>query len=337
MRNKYEEDAKARLGLLNKTASLFDMQKDYAHMAAFSATCAAEEHRGAAMVDLDGINQITNAGGGATEVKSNGELIDDCSDVRAFGKNDLNGFRISLRHAKGDSFLFMKDAFSIPDQVILKTSSGSVLYDSACQPGNEEKKISIGSVSGDKVVTVEIIGSCANQGNKATTAWFVGLKCTQDKRICSNEVDQLMELMKKQIEFTKSLINIHSMELSCYRHYDVNILKDLKARGLIDIRDDQITNGPCSFFDFVCKSKFEQELNKEKNRNSEMIIPFKPEALTPPPSPKKLPTKLSFDSREIFDAHCPTKIISTDSVLKLVSRTYCTVGFRKLGMNLDSF
>jgi hypothetical protein len=68
-----------------------------------------------------------------------------------------------------------------------------------------------------------------------------------------------------------------------------------------------------------------------------MIIPFKTEAITPPPSPKKLPTKLSFESREIFDAHCPPKTNSSDSVLKLVSRTYCTVGFRKLGMNLDSF
>ena len=306
-------------------------------MAAFSATCAGQEHRGAAMVDLDAVNQITSGSVGSTEVKSNGELIDECSDVKAFGKNDLSGFRISLKKAKGQSFLFIKDAYSIADQIILKTSSGSILYDSGCEKDDKQQDILLSSLGPDKQVVVEIKGSCEHPDKKATTAWFVGLKCTQDVRVCPDEVEQLMSLMKQQIEYTKDLINIHAMELNCYKHYDVNILKDLRAKGMIDIFDYPVPNGPCPFFDFDCRNRIRDEKLREKN-----LIPLTEMnlvTLTPPPS-VTLPPKnkvINFSSREIFDMHCPPKITSMDSVLRLVSRTYCTVGFRKLGMNLDSF
>ena len=337
MREKYDLDAKARLDLLNKTSSFFDMQKDYAHMAAFSATCAGQEHRGAAMVDLDAINQILSGSGGSSEVTSNGQLIDNCSDVRAFGRNDLSGFRISLKNAKGQSFLFIKDAYSIADQVILKTSSGKILFDSGCEKDDRQQDIPLSDLGPDKQVIVEIKGSCEHTDKNRMTAWFVGVKCLQDSKVCLDEVDQLKTLMKQQIEYTKSLINIHAMELNCYRHYDVNILKDLKEKGLIDILEYPMANGPCLFLDIACRNKIEDGRSKERDLVPELNLSLK---LVAPPAAVSFPKKanpINFNSREIFDAHCPPKTISSDSVLKLVSRTYCIVGFRKLGMNLDSF
>ncbi|MFZ4714629.1 MAG: hypothetical protein ACOYL6_12985 [Bacteriovoracaceae bacterium] len=375
MRAQYEVDAKDRLDLLDKVWKYFDMQRDYAHMAVFNSTCSGEEHRGAAMVNLDGINKIASASGATTQVTKNGQLIDDCANVEAYGVDDLSGFSVSMKKAIGSIFLFQKDAYSIFDQVILKTSSGGVLYDSGCKANAEQKNIPLSSLGSDKKVVVEIKGNCANGGQKGASAWVVAIQCQQKPKVCEKQISDLLELLKKEVEFTKKLIDIHATEMNCYNHYDKNVLKDLQRNGLISVDQYPLENGFCASYDLTCKKRQREKMGKEtsffnpkgslqtdekkksiKDYANELLMKKKnekPQKSGVEDTSAKKDTLISekdakrvhrnehqepnFNSKVIFEDNCPKKIVTTDSILKLISRTYCTVGFRKLGLDMDSF
>ena len=261
-RLQFDQEAQKRLLLFKKYADFIDMQRQYAHSAAFQATCSAEEHRQAVYLDLDFINEI-NSSGAETQVQTSGELMEDCSNVTAYGQEDLNSFKVSMKKSKKSEFTIFHDVYGVPDQVIVKNSSGTVLYDSGCNPGDNKVQISNDRLGSDLIAYVSVVLNCRDRGQKGS-AWELALSCGPKAPLCPY-LDQLDQLAKKEVENTKKLIDIHVLERSCYEHYDEDVLSSLVKGNLIVVDPTWEFNGRCLTSDKICLQKRKERIKQEED------------------------------------------------------------------------
>lgn len=313
---KFDSLTKERIRILERISQKMDMQKAFALLGAFNATCSGGQNRKSAFINLDLINNLPVIYG-KTEFKKDGEVAQDCSDVSAAGSDDLKSFKVSMKKAQGSTFNFLWDPYSIPDQVIVKNGSGSVLFDSGCKGVDGSaifQPIALDGVNGGEV-EVNVINNCDSPSReKGVSSWQLRIQCQKEPEPkCQDPREELMRLLKMEIELIKLLMDANSLHRSCLFFMDENLLNDLISEGLIKIEDGPLTNGFCETGDIQCEEKNEIERLKER-KNIEPLMPYRD------------------PSSDQDQFRCPEKSDDEESIFSQISRAYCRVGWRRLGV-----
>jgi hypothetical protein len=298
---------------------LIDIQRQYAYGAAYNSTCSSERNTESSFIDLDAINKILVPGDGASvKVQNNNEKISDCSDVSAGGNTDLEGFTVSMKKAKGKDFQLMFDPYSIPDQIILTSSSGVVLYDSGCtgSDGTKDLKVTV-PVPQDqnKEVKVKVVNNCSDKDKaQSVSAWDMNIKCEQESPpLCVAPRNELVELIKQELELYKRIMDANVTERHCFVHFDEDILAGMESAGLPTGEGGTWTNDLCETLDEECEARQQENAQKE--------VP----AITPT-------NTVASVSKEEELPPCPERPKISESIFKLISWNYCEVARKKLGI-----
>lgn len=314
----FDSLTKERIRILERISQKLDMQRAFAFLGAFNATCSGGQNRKSAFINLDLINKLPVIYG-TTEIKKDGEVAQDCSDVSAAGSDDLKSFRVSMKKAKGSEFNFLWDPYSIPDQVIVKNGSGSVIFDSGCKGVDGAatfQPISLDGVNGGEI-EVNVINNCESPSReKGVSSWQLRIQCQKEPEPkCQEPKEELTKLLKMEIELIKLLMDANSLHRSCLFFMDENLLSDLISEGLIKLEEGPLTNGFCETGDIRCEEKQEEDKLKEI-KNIEPLLPYRD------------------PSSEQDQFRCPEKKDEEESIFSQISRAYCRIGWRRLGAEL---
>lgn len=319
--NKHKEDldekTKKRITVVEEKAKELDMQKAFAYLGAFNATCSGGHNRKTSFINLDLINKIPAATARATTITESGQKCESCADVEAHGSNHLKSFEVSMRKAKTDKFLFKWDPYGVPDRVMVKSSKGELLFDSGCKGTelNEEVKSLELPVSKGGSIIVDVVNDCENpSGNGGGSSWDLRIQCAEEPELqCKEPREELIALLKEEINLTKLLLDASSLHRQCLKNIDHTILDNLLSDGLITIEEGPLKNGLCDTMDEECQSQVSDHKNQDRMRRSEV-----------------LPLRDPSSDQDQF--RCPEKPSAEESVLKRISYAYCRVGWRKLGV-----
>lgn len=300
----------------------YDLQREFAPLGYLRNTCTGDYNKTTSFLDLDLINALP-AARTPQKVTRDGELISDCADVTANGDAELKGFQVSLKKATGADFLFSFDPYSVPDQVIL-TENGKVLHDSGCTGADgrsvEPIRIPLSKLSGDKIVDVSVKWNCSSPDGSGGSAWEFYLRCQQENiGACPATKEELIELLKKEVQILKEYMDINAHERECFAYYDEDVLPLLVEDGLLSLDVDLGMNGFCPTMDLNCELRRAERKAKESppifSLNSGLI------------EPERKPTS----EHELF--HCPDKPGLESTIFERISWTYCRVGRKKLGID----
>lgn len=312
---KYDSLTRERIKILERISEKLDMQRAFAFLGAFNSTCSGGQNRKSAFINLDLINKLPVTYG-PTQIKKDGEVAHDCADVMAAGSEDLKSFKVSMKKAKGSTFNFLWDPYSIPDQVIVKTESGSILFDSGCKGVDTPatfQPISLEGVSGG-MVEINVVNNCESPSReKGVSSWQLKIQCEKEPEPkCQEPKQELVILLKKEIELIKTLMDANSLHRSCLFFMDENLLSDLISEGLIKLEEKPLTNGFCETGDTSCEEK--DSLNRtHEYRNRAPVLPYRD------PS----------SQQDRF--RCPEKS-ENETIFTQISRAYCQTGWRRLGV-----
>jgi hypothetical protein len=310
----FSDLTKVRTDFLVEKIKQYDVQKGFAYAGAFNGTCSGGHNRATSFLNLEFINKLPQGEGSSTQVTKEGEKVESCADVSAGGSDDLKSFFVSTKKAKGNDFLFTWDPFGVPDHVIVKSKSGEVLYDSGCK-GNDK----LGSPEPIKIplpkegMVINIINTCETPDNKGSS-WNLRIQCSEPAEgLCKEPREELIRLVKREVEMTKNLIDANKLQQQCYFYIDKDILGDLLRDGMIEEESAPMTNGLCDSTDRACSSGINLNGSQDRNkRGIATILPYR-EA-----------------SQEAFN--CPERKDVEDSLFKTVSYAYCKTGWRRLGL-----
>ncbi len=320
-----EQKFKFASDYLESIKSLVDIQRTFAYGAAYNTACSAERNGESTFIDLDTINKVLPPSTAkATQVVKTDEKVGDCSDVKAHGDQDLREFKVSMKKSKGTDFKFFFDPYGIPDHVILKDSGGAVLYDSGCKgsTGSEDLniKVPMAKLTGEKEVVVTIVNNCSDPTKvKGVSAWELSLQCVQEEaELCVKPKNDLVAMLKREIDFYKRFLDANAMERHCFIHFDENILKEMESYGLFIHEGGVKTNGICETMDEECEAR------QVKNSQNEQV------ARGAQVSNERLAASINIPKAETI---CPARPKMSESILKVISWNYCKVGLKKLGLD----
>lgn len=362
-----------RTKIVEMLLTIFDAQRNAAFTQAFKALCLGEESNINSFVDLDAVNAMLSLiETPATQVEKDNQTIEDCRHVEALGDHDLKGFVISLKGAKSADFSFNYDTYGIPDQITLKNSNGEVIHDSGCVGTLREKNFTfpVSKLGEDKKLYVNIVNMCRSS-DKNGSSWRLELKCQEEKKVpCGQQVKELAELIKQEVYYTKSLLDLDEMEFNCLMYHDNSIFSQLEANGLLQSgigllknytdKDKPKAKNDSTFFadkysaQNFTPEKFEEEFSHIKqvlagtNLIEREATPNYTQAVTESiSSPQAISSDLALEKNNVerapaaiqFDrpikSECESKPKVLESVLKHISWSYCNVGFRRLGISFD--
>jgi hypothetical protein len=303
-----------------KIKHLIDIQRQYAYGAAYNSTCSTERNSESSFIDLDAINKILIPTKGAgVKIQKNNEKVQDCANVSANGDSDLDGFVISMKNSKGKDFQLMFDPYGIPDQIILTSSTGAVLYDSGCTGSNGEKDLSVKVPipKGDiRDVNVKVVNNCSDKSKKQNvSSWEMNIKCEQEEaQLCVVPRNDLVELIKQELELYKRFMDANTTERHCFIHFDEDILAGMESVGLSTGEGGNYNNGMCDTLDEECEARQKENAHKEIQENVQS-------------SPGAVPL-----NKDAGLTVCPERPKISESILKLISWNYCEVARKKLGL-----
>lgn len=328
-KDKTEQAFKVVVAWFETIKHRMDIQRQWAYSAAYNAACSSERNSESSFIDLDTINKILSPAEATTiTVTENNQLVEDCSDVKAHGSADLIAFKVSMKKAKGADFQFQWDPYGVPDQVILKTQNGSVLFDSGCKGSQDvtqedlNVKVPLGKLSGEKNIFVTINNNCSDpHKTKNASSWELSVKCAQDPQeppdLCVVPKQELAGLLIQEINYYKTFMNANVSERHCLEHFDEHILKAMEAYGMFIIEGGTKTNGFCESLDEMCLSRQIQNALDEKPIPPRMVA-----------IPERVPSTIP----DTNDGTCTVRPDESESILKLISWNYCSIGKQKLGL-----
>lgn len=312
-----------RFDLFEETKSQLEVQRWYALMAAYNVSCSGEENRRYAFLDLETINKILTFKNQDKFIKviKNEQTVSDCADVRAYGSNDLSNFSVSLEKASGDHFLFYADVYGIPDRLIIRGSDNTVLFDTGCVSDGSERgyiEIPLNKLTSPKKISISIENSCADRRSLGRSAWELNLKCNQAVEEieieCKDTRNELVELLKLQIQYTKELMNASANQLACFIHVDDYIREKLVGGNFIILGKPNVKNTACEVSDEECEIRRRMEKSKYQQSSSEAIR-----------FSEELNRKTAAEKIKDYK-HCGSRPDDKGSVLDVAGWAFCTTG-----------
>lgn len=307
------------------TLKIIELQKDYdiqSHFvlgALYNAACSNEDHRTFSMFNLETINQLLSKKAEAPEaqVTSSNKNIEDCSNVTASGSDDLEDFTVSMKNGT-QNFLFAFDPFGIPDQVIVTNQNKKILYDSGCK-GNMGKSsapinLTLDAPQNSKL-SIKVINNCSDRSQRGKSAWNLLLKC-QSKGIspCEKELNELAELLKKEVELLKKILDHYELERQCYIAYGEKIWEYLIDSGYVQEDNRPGSQSICPILDFDCEKRIRDQ--RQFDLNNLQGQKLEAHQLDPP----------------LKVLECTKKPGKDASLFEIISWSYCNVGIKKLGL-----
>lgn len=256
-------------------------------------------------------------------VNKNGQEVKDCTNVKAYGSADLEQFSVSFENAVDDEVTLEFNTYTIPDQVIIKNSSGRTLFDSGClgTEGQKVEKIRINKKFSPKV-TIQVKEECA--GRDASTGWKLSLKCKGDKGDgsqkgpCQKTAGKLIKSLKLHLNKVPPALDNFWMEALCYEETYGKALTNIK---LIDLFMEtlKIDHRPLEEVELktvdtrkdLADSKYFKKMEEEKKNEND----FK------------------FDLNNFLQNKskiCGPKPEEHESLLELTSWAYCMHAFERL-------
>ena len=300
-----------------KLSKDFEIQSHFVLGALYNAACSNEDHRMYSIFDLETINQLLSNKPEAPmeQVTNSNKNIENCSNVSASGTDDLEDFNVSMKNGT-QNFLFSFDPFSIPDQVILTNQNKKVIYDSGCK-ANADKAIApfklVLDAPQDSKINIKVINNCSNRDQKGKSGWNLLLKC-QSREIgsCEKELHELADLLKKEVEILKKILDHYELERQCYIAYGDKIWEILIDSNYIQMDNRPVGQSLCQTLDFECEQKMNEQrqldfnnIREQKNKNLGQELPQKILECSKPPGK---------------DA----------TLFEIISWSYCKVGIKKL-------
>jgi hypothetical protein len=300
-----EDYTQQRIEIVKDKLSGIDMQRAFAYLGAFNATCSGGHNRKTSFINLDLINNLLKPQAKPTKIEKDGQTTES-SDVVASGIDHLTGFNVSMKNAKGPKFTFAWDPHAIPDKVTVKDSSGEILFDSGCK-GSPEQTVELPVPKTGKI-EIDVVNDCENPVSLGS-ALNLRIKCQEEPVLqCAEFREELSKLLQQEVELTKQLIDANSLHRECLFYMDKDLLTDLLGDGLIELEDKPMTNGICETGDETC----EGEILEQKHRD---------QRATKPPIISRGPSADPFK--------CPVNS-QDDSIFQKLSNAYCRVGWKRL-------
>jgi len=305
-----------RIVLLKSFVKDIDIQRTYAYLASFNATCSGGHNRRTSFINLDLINNLPNSEPLPTVIGQNNQTSDSCSDVVAFGGNDLKGFKVSMKKNKGKDFILSWDPYGVPDQIQVTSSSGEELYNSGCKGSREleSKNITLGVPKNSDLI-INVLNNCKEPSQKGMSTWELRIKCEVENTLCQVPKNELSTLLKREVDLTKKIIDTNSLYRECLNYMYEDVLGDLLAAGLIGLENAPLENGVCDVMDEECLNK--SLLNKDIDKES-------------PPPERAVAAEVAVPSLS-----CSEKGQEDESIWEQISRAYCKIGRKKLGIPLN--
>lgn len=312
-----------RMQWMDKNAPDLDLQRTFAWMQAWNSLCSAQQSRSNNFIDLEAINRIMPANPASTRIQEDGQIAENCQEVKAFGSDNLKNFKVSLGKAQGEKFNFSYDVYGIPDRVILK-SGGRILHDSGCESttGPVRKEFLLKSVG--KFIEVDIIHNCKNPG-KSGSAWELEINCEQkdEKDPCLPKKEKLAALLKNQVQNTKSFMDMNHAELGCMSHLDENVIPELLKNGLIKLEEGPRVNTICDLF----SSELCEEERFKKLKREGAFLPGESQS-----SDLRGPAQISTTENK---ESCPARPSYAESIFNHISWAYCKHAPHRLNFHHD--
>lgn len=304
-----------RIAVVEEKAKSLDMQKAFAYLGAFNATCSGGHNRKTSFINLDLINKIPASTIKSTTITENGQKSESCADVEAHGSDHLKSFVVSMKKAKGDKFTFIWDPYAVPDRVTVKSSNGGLLFDSGCKGTKSAEEIinlELPVPKGGSVI-IDVINDCESPG-EGGSSWDLRIRCAEEAELqCKEPKEELISLLKEEVNLTKLMLDASSLHRQCLMNIDHSILDELVSDGLITLEEGPLENGICDAMDEACQGKISTERNEDRLRKSAI-----------------LPLRGPSSDQDQF--RCPERPTPEESVLKRISYAYCLIGWRKLGV-----
>jgi hypothetical protein len=273
-KQKYDERQTNRSAWVKKHSPYMDLQRNFAYLQQWDNICSGQFNRKSSYIDLDFINRILFPEVQPTQVTKEGEVMQDCSDVKAYGSEDLKSFKVSLAKAVGTEFYFAYDFYGVPDRVIMK-SGGNVILDSGCIPTSEliPQKIPLSKISRNKMVDIEIVNNCSSPNKEGSSSWEIALKCEVapaipvEKDLCLPEKELLIDLLKKQVEYVKAFLKIADLQKQCLAFMDKTVLPDMFKNNHVGIDLKAVPNELCDFM-----SSEECQMLRQTRKEGEILF-----------------------------------------------------------------
>lgn len=303
-----------RIEVVKEKAKEMDMQRAFAYLGAFNATCSGGHNRKSTFINLDLINKIPASTAKPTKISANGQLSESCADVEATGSDHLKSFAVSMKKAKGNTFTFKWYPYSVPDRVTVKSSSGALLFDSGCKGSEdyteEKRNLELPVPKGGSII-IDVINNCERPDERGGSVWDLNIKCAEAVELqCQEPKEELIALLKAEIDLTKKLLDANSLHRQCLMNIDSSILDNLVGDGLIQLEEGPMENGLCDTMDDACNGRVTDNQKNDRITRSGTL-------------PVREPS-----SDDQF--RCPEKPSNEESVLKRVSWAYCRIGWKRL-------
>lgn len=296
----------------------------------YGSMCAA----GAATRDVSHFvilgNLLKGAGnkGQTRIVQEDGETIESCLDVKAYGDGSIEGFKIKVDNLISPDISFTYDNFKIPDAITIKMGS-TVVASTGCVSKGRTKRFKIPAKSG--TLTVNIVGDCtAGENEVKDTAWYFRLQCNKipegafnnalNPRICYDLIDKYEKKIDEVIEKENIVINTYWAQAKCYAKAHGKLVSDFYGSEE-DFMPPFITD------DERLKSMMELEFKKFEKKDLKVS---KPVVIPEPPKPNGpiLPNYKEFKLNRF--KYCGKRPPKEKNLFKTISFAYCFYGYLRL-------
>ena len=127
----------------------------------------------------------------------------------------------------------------------------------------------------DSKINIKVINNCSNRDQKGKSGWNLLLKC-QSREIgsCEKELHELADLLKKEVEILKKILDHYELERQCYIAYGDKIWEILIDSNYIQMDNRPVGQSLCQTLDFECEQKMNEQrqldfnnIREQKNKN----------------------------------------------------------------------
>ena len=254
-------------------------------------------------------------------VTENGETIEDCRNVEASGADNLESFFISLKHAVSSNMVIEYDTYYVADKISVLTQNNGEILSLPCvsTDKSETKKFIVPYYGNNTKIKIDIQGSCNKSSSNSGSYWNFTLSCEGAKVVqpCTSEIKLLMKEIKLFLDISMQIIDHYWMQALCHEEiYGTFEKRNAILRKLFEGSDAIFCpRGECKRIKIKKLKKIYKPLKDNKKTVPSTIDEYNHDP---------------YYFRKIKKVYCGAKPQKDQSLLQLISWSYCYTGYDKL-------
>lgn len=309
----------------NKSHNIQDIHNAkafYGSMCAAGATTRDISH----FVVLGNILSGVGSRGESRVVQTDGETIESCLDVKAYGDGSIKGFQVKVENLASPYITLSYDHFKISDALTVKLGS-KVLASTGCASGGKTKVFKFPASKG--ILSVEIDGNCSSDDDSSNTAWYFRLQCNKKpdellneslgSEVCYSLIDKYDAQINKIIQKNNAILNTYWAQAKCYAKAHGKLVSDFFGSDE-DFMPSFLTDDErlVSLMQRESQEFIKDDLKIEKNQ----------ESLAKPSHSPLFPAYKDFKLNRF--KYCGKRPPKEQSLFKTISFAYCFYGYLRL-------